>query len=132
MQSKRIFIAATRQNDGKTMVSMGLFHAFQKRFGSVGYMKPVGQQYKIINGKKIDKDAVLFHQVYGLHDSMEWMSPIAVPKGFTEDYILNPDRERLVAKLQHAYGKIANQNESATFFNKKNPSLSFIISTTRG
>lgn len=110
-ESKRVFIAATRQNDGKTMVSMGLFNAFQKRFGSVGYMKPVGQQYKIINGKKIDKDAVLFHQVYGLHDSMEWMSPIAVPKGFTENYILNPDRDRLVAKLQHAYSQIDAQND---------------------
>lgn len=113
MQSdhKRVFVAATRQNDGKTMVSMGLFHAFQKRYGSVGYMKPVGQQYKVIDGKKIDKDAVLFHQVYGLHDSMAWMSPIAVPKGFTENYILNPDRDRLVTKLQQAYTNISDKND---------------------
>ena len=29
---KRLFVAATRQNDGKTMVSLGLYHAFQKHF----------------------------------------------------------------------------------------------------
>lgn len=111
MQTKRIFVAATRQNDGKTMVSLGLFHAFQKRYGAVGYMKPVGQQYKVINGKKIDKDAVLFHQVYGLEDAMAWMSPIAVPRGFTEDYIRHPDRTRLEDKLKTAYAHLSAQND---------------------
>ncbi|NBV84081.1 hypothetical protein EBR57_08180, partial [bacterium] len=54
---KKVFVAATRQNDGKTMVSLGLFNAFQKRFKDVAYMKPVGQQYRVVDGKKIDKDA---------------------------------------------------------------------------
>ena len=34
MSAKRLFIAATRQNDGKTMTSLGLYNAFQKRFKS--------------------------------------------------------------------------------------------------
>ena len=51
-KNKSIFIAATRQNDGKTMTSMGLFHGFQKRFNTVTYMKPVGQQYLKVENEK--------------------------------------------------------------------------------
>lgn len=102
MSVKTLFIAATRQNDGKTMVSLGLFHAIQKRFPKLSYMKPVGQQYKIVNGKKIDKDAVLFQQVYQLREEFTDMSPIAVPKGFTEAYIDKPrtDLEEKVLKAR--------------------------------
>ncbi len=65
---KKVFIAATRQNDGKTMTSLGLFNAIKKRFPKCGYMKPVGQQYLVIDDKKVDKDAVLFQKCYQLED----------------------------------------------------------------
>ena len=70
-QCKQIFIAATRQNDGKTMVSLGLFNEFNSKFNRVGYMKPVGQQYQLINGEMIDKDALLFQKVYQLKDNLK-------------------------------------------------------------
>lgn len=93
------------------MVTMGLFKAFQRRFNSVGYIKPVGQQYELINGEKIDKDAVLFHETYGLQDSMSAMSPIAVPSGFTHDYIMNPDRQSLVDKVTRGFNTIQNNHD---------------------
>ena len=33
---KKVFIAATKQNDGKTTVSLGLVSNFQKKFKKVG------------------------------------------------------------------------------------------------
>ena len=66
-KKKSIFIAATRQNDGKTMTSLGLLNGFKQRFDSVTYMKPVGQQYLKVDNEKIDKDAVLFQKIYNLH-----------------------------------------------------------------
>ena len=63
---KKIFIAATRQNDGKTTVSLGLYKALSKIDPSITYMKPVGQQYLDIDGNKIDKDAVLFQKAFNL------------------------------------------------------------------
>ncbi len=108
---KKVFVAATRQNDGKTMVSLGLFNAFQKRFKDIAYMKPVGQQYRIIDGKKIDKDAVLFSKVYGLTDEPLDMSPIAVSKGFTENYIQNPDRVALANQIQGAFDRLSHGKE---------------------
>jgi BioD-like phosphotransacetylase family protein len=112
---KKIFVAATRQNDGKTMVSLGLFNAFQKRFKEIAYMKPVGQQYRIIDGKKIDKDAVLFRNVYGLQDEPIDMSPIAVSKGFTESYINSPDRNALVTEIESAFDRLSENKEFVLF-----------------
>jgi len=77
--AKKVYIAATRQNDGKTLVSLGLLAAFRDRFKNVGYIKPVGQQYREIKHHKIDKDAILMHDAYQLPDDYEAMSPIAVP-----------------------------------------------------
>ena len=59
---EKVFIAATRQNDGKTTVSLGLFNALRNSDPSIQYMKPVGQQYVETDGKKIDKDAILFNE----------------------------------------------------------------------
>ncbi len=39
-----VFIAATRQNDGKTITCLGLIAALKKRLDNVGYIKPVGQR----------------------------------------------------------------------------------------
>ena len=108
---KKIFIAATRQNDGKTSVSLGLFHAFQKRFSKIAYMKPVGQQFKLVNGEKIDKDAVLFKQVYDLQDPLFLMSPIAVPPGFTETYINRPNREMLAHSISSAFDLLGQDKD---------------------
>lgn len=40
--AKRVYVAATRQNEGKTTVCLGLLSAFKKRFAEIGFIKPVG------------------------------------------------------------------------------------------
>ncbi len=104
---KNIFIAATRQNDGKTMVSLGMFNEFCQRFSKVAYMKPVGQQYKVLDGEKIDKDAVLMHFTYNLSDKLSDMSPIAVPRGFTTNYILNGSPQTLADRVSRSYERLS-------------------------
>ncbi len=104
---KNVFVAATRQNDGKTMVSLGMLNAFQKRYSRVAYIKPVGQQYQLIDGEKIDKDAVLIHSTYNLSDNLSDMSPIAIPRGFTQSYIEQGKRRELIEKVRNAYESIS-------------------------
>ena len=41
IKSQKLFIAGTRQNDGKTTVSLGLINVLKKRFKRVGFIKPV-------------------------------------------------------------------------------------------
>lgn len=104
---KQVFVAATRQNDGKTALSLGLLRAFARRDQRVGYMKPVGQSFRLVAGEKIDKDVVLMNAVVGFSDSMSDMSPIAVPRGFTEEYIANPNRAALADRIRSAHARVA-------------------------
>lgn len=103
----KVYVGATRQNDGKTIVCVGLLNAFLKRLGKVAYIKPVGQQYKVVNGEKVDKDAILMQSVYKLKENLKDMSPIAVPKGFTEDYILNGQQGELKKKVIACYDRVS-------------------------
>ena len=78
----RVFIAATRQNDGKTTNSLGLLAALQKRFGRVGYIKPVGQRFVEVDAEKIDEDSVLMDRVFRLNCPLVDMSPHRRGAGF--------------------------------------------------
>ena len=103
----RVYIGATRQNDGKTVVSLGLLAALGKRVRSVGYIKPVGQQFLNIDGHKIDKDVVLMAKIYDLKDDLVDMSPVAVPRGFTENYINHPEQKVLRNKVIKRFRTVA-------------------------
>jgi len=103
----RVFIAATRQNDGKTTTSLGLIAALQKEFPRIGYIKPVGQRFVEIEEQKIDEDTVLMDSVYGLNCPLVDMSPIAVEPDFTRKYLQAANNEALVKKIQNAFDRVA-------------------------
>lgn len=103
----RVFIAATRQNDGKTTASLGLIAALQQHFPRVGYIKPVGQRFVEIEEQKIDEDTVLMDSVYQLNCPLVDMSPIAVEPDFTRKYLQAANNESLVKKIQKAFDRVA-------------------------
>src|SRR5258708_5323411 len=103
----RLFIAATEQNAGKTTTSLGLFSALQKRRGRIGFIKPVGQRFVEVEGKRIDEDSVLIDQTFSVHTPLEAMSPIAVEPDFTRRYIENSNNEFLVRRIQHSFDRAA-------------------------
>src|SRR3989454_3697304 len=103
----RVFIAATRQNDGKTTVSLGLIAALQQHYPRVGYIKPVGQRFVEIAEQKIDEDIVLMDSVYQLNCPLVDMSPIAVEPDFTRKYLQSSNNDALVKKIQKAFDRVA-------------------------
>src|SRR5213596_2771463 len=103
----RIFIAATRQNDGKTTTSLGLIAALQQKYPRVGYIKPVGQRFVEIEEQKIDEDTVLMDSVYRLNCPLLDMSPIAVEPDFTRKYLQSSNREALVKRIEKAFDRVA-------------------------
>jgi hypothetical protein len=103
----RVFIAATRQNDGKTTTSLGLIAALQKYFPRIGYIKPVGQRFVEIEEQKIDEDSVLMDSVYHLDCPLVDMSPIAVEPAFTRKYLQSANNEALVRKIQNSFDRVA-------------------------
>jgi BioD-like phosphotransacetylase family protein len=103
----RVFIAATRQNDGKTTTSLGLLAAIQRPFPRIGYIKPVGQRFVEIEEQKIDEDTVLMDKVYSLNCPLVDMSPIAIEPDFTRKYLQSSNNEALVKKITKAFDRVA-------------------------
>ena len=106
-ETPRVFIAATRQNDGKTTASLGLIAALQEHFPRVGYIKPVGQRFVEVEEQKIDEDTVLMDSVYQLNCPLVDMSPIAVEPDFTRKYLQQSRNDALGKKIQKAFDRVA-------------------------
>jgi BioD-like phosphotransacetylase family protein len=99
----RIFVAATRMDDGKTTTSLGLFAAFQHRFPRIGYIKPVGQRFVDVEGAKIDEDTVLINDTYHPQTPLKAMSPIAVEPDFTRRYLSGGITHQLHDRVRTAF-----------------------------
>ncbi len=107
---KKIFIAATKHNDGKTTVCLGLIRNFQDKFKKVGFIKPIGQRYLEEDGLRIDEDSLLIEEVCGIKCGLKDMSPIAVEKGFTEKYIAHPDKRLITRKIKKSFRRVSKGN----------------------
>jgi len=101
----RLFIAATEQNTGKTTTAIGLYANLRERFGRIGFIKPVGQRFTRVEGKRIDEDSVLIRDTFDTQIPIEDMSPIAVEPDFTRRYINQSNHESLVRRVQHSFDR---------------------------
>jgi BioD-like phosphotransacetylase family protein len=110
-EAKRVFLAATGQNRGKTTVSLGLIAAILKRDRRLGFLKPLGQRYLVVDGARADEDAVLVREVFDLPDALNDMSPVTLPRHFTTDFIMGRIRDPLEQQVTDAYGRIAADKE---------------------
>ncbi|MDD5165783.1 MAG: AAA family ATPase [Candidatus Omnitrophica bacterium] len=108
---KKVFIAATKQNDGKTTVSLGLISNFQNVFKKVAFIKPIGQRYLEEEGLKIDEDSWLIEEVCGIKCGLKDMSPIAVEKGFTEKYLDRPDKRSITREIKEAFRRVSKNQD---------------------
>ena len=88
--TQRLFVAATRMNDGKTTTCLGLFQALRSFFPRVGFIKPIGQRFVEVHGHKVDEDSVLLDTIYQVKVPIESMSPVAVDGKFTRRYLNSP------------------------------------------
>lgn len=112
MPKQSLFIAATGQNVGKTTLSLGIFAALQKRYHSVGFIKPVGQQHTKVDGNiNVDKDVVLFKQRFNLPAPWADMSPVIIPSGFTREFLEGKISESFMLEhIKSSYEKIREAN----------------------
>lgn len=112
MVSNAVFVAATGQNVGKTTLCLGLIAALKRRYSSVGFLKPVGQQHlQIEEGINVDKDVFLFKEHFNLDSSWHDMSPVILPAGFTRDFLDQKiDDKALYAKIKTAFENISSKH----------------------
>ena len=81
--ARKVFIAATGQDCGKTTTSLSLLHLARRKYGRVGFIKPVGPKPSRYKDFWVDKDAALVAKVFGLEDDIRLMSPVVVQPGDT-------------------------------------------------
>lgn len=84
---KKLFIAATGQNCGKTTISLSLMHLARKQYARVGYIKPLGPKCQDFDGIIVDKDAALMARVFGQEKHIALMSPLVLGKGATRRFL---------------------------------------------
>ncbi len=104
---KRLFVAATRQNDGKSTVCLGLLQILRKKYSCIGFIKPVGQHYVEIEGVRIDEDVVLMRDICRTNSYLKDMNPITVERGFTERYIQEGGLERYIRLIKECYSRVS-------------------------
>lgn len=102
--ARKIFVAATGQNIGKTTVCLSLLHLARTRYTRVGFVKPLGPKPISVKGTVVDKDAALMAQVFDLSFPLDNMSPVVVERQTTRDVIdgkLDPKEmeQRLVERV---------------------------------
>lgn len=84
----------------------------KKRYPSVGFIKPVGQQHVKINDLiNVDKDVLLFKNHFLMNAPWEEMSPVMIPSGFTRDFLLGKFSENaLLEKIENSFKSISSCN----------------------
>ena len=110
-KSLRIYVAAAKQNDGKTTAALGLMNVIRESYPKIGYIKPVGQHFNVINSKKIDKDVSLMEDVFHIGSGLQNMSPVAVPRGFTEQYIHHGDKDDLKSQILSGFSRASKNRD---------------------
>jgi BioD-like phosphotransacetylase family protein len=107
---RHVYLAATGQNRGKTTVSLGVLDGFRRRGLTTAFLKPVGQRTIIEDGVPADEDAVLMKQVFDLPEPLRQMSPVHIPRGFTQSYIDGEVVEDLPARIRAAHAAFAERD----------------------
>lgn len=107
---KKVFVAATGQNSGKTTTSLSLMYCALKRYKRVGFIKPVGPKLTKYQGKHMDMDAALMAEVYGLNEDLDYMSPVTLFKDTTKEVLDGKiSVESLEEKIVNAVKKLEDR-----------------------
>ncbi len=127
MTRKSIYIAATSQHVGKTTMTLGLLSALENRKINVGYSKPLGQQYLDVNGKRVDKDAILFADCMNFDLEPDLHSPVILGRGDTSLYIDRPHPGDLIKKITDASDTLHRRHDIVVFEGTGHPGVGSVV-----
>ncbi len=85
--------------------------AIRERGLALGFVKPVGQRYMVVDGTRADEDAVLMGEVFDLPDALNDMSPVTLPRRFTTDFILGRITDDLEMQVRDAFERVGRDKD---------------------
>jgi BioD-like phosphotransacetylase family protein len=112
LAAKRLYVTATRREDGKTAVVLGLMRALMKRTPQIGFMKPLGKRDVEQRGIGLDEDSILIEKVCQVHCSLQDMSPVTVDREFSQEFFTAGTGEDLRARILEAFRRIAEGKDA--------------------
>ncbi|NOQ41603.1 MAG: AAA family ATPase, partial [Desulfuromusa sp.] len=110
--ARKVFIAATGMNSGKTTTSLSLMHMAKKKYDRVGFVKPIGPKPVEYQGIIADKDAVVIARHFDLLNDLSLMSPFVLQPGDTRrimDGFLS--RDRICQQMFEAISELDAKND---------------------
>ncbi|MEE4254730.1 MAG: AAA family ATPase [Desulfuromusa sp.] len=110
--ARKVFIAATGMNSGKTTTSLSLMHMAKKKYDRVGFIKPIGPKPVEFQGQVADKDAVVMARYFDLVKDLPLMSPFVLQPGDTRrimDGSLN--RDEIASRMFDAIAELDAKND---------------------
>jgi BioD-like phosphotransacetylase family protein len=129
--AKKLFIAATGQNCGKTTTSIGLMHLAKKKYRRVGFIKPLGPKPATFRRCTVDKDAALIAQVFELEKDLRWMSPVVVHPDTTRKLVdgeISP--HELHERIMRAYAELDKICDFIIIEGSGHPGVGSILKTS--
>lgn len=109
---RNIYITATRPNEGKTAITLGLTAGFVKKGKRIGFIKPVGQaDIDAGNKRAIDEDTLLIERACRVHCNIEDMNPVTLRPGFPEGLTTASGKQALIDRVRRAYDRVAQDKE---------------------
>jgi len=110
--ARKIFIAATGMNSGKTTTSLSLMHMALGKYDRVGFIKPIGPKPVDYQGIIADKDALVMARHFGLVADLPLMSPFVLQPGDTRRIMDgNLKRDNIAQQMFDAIAELDAKND---------------------
>jgi len=110
--ARKLFVAATGMNSGKTTTSLSLMHMALKKYQRVGFIKPIGPKPVEFNGQLADKDAVLMARMFGQVADLPLMSPFVLRQGDTRRIMDGElSRSKVMQQMLDAISELDAKND---------------------
>ena len=103
---KALYITSAETFSGKSALCIGLGLQFKKDGLNAGYMKPVNVNCQVKEGVAHDEDVFFAKQVYGMAESADLISPVALTPAKLEQQLRGPETD-FQPKLKDAFAKLA-------------------------
>jgi hypothetical protein len=114
---KRLYIGSINSYSGKSFLTLGLGLNLKDRGLKIGYIKPIGKDPVIHEGRMVDADALFFQKVLSLQQSPETISPFI--------YTIDTVSRVLSGRLKNIKNKVID-----TITSIKNVDILLIAGTT--
>lgn len=117
MSQKRLYVTAARDNDGKTIVTLGLCAALRQTTPTFGFVKPFGLTEFTHAGMRLDADAVLMHSALSPNVGLQDMSPVTIDRASAREFMALPKdarekrKQELLAAVDGAFSRAREGKE---------------------